>query len=89
MKPGLGPASRAMLASVGVHNAVPLAREDVFDRYARIKQQHAKASLNLLCELIRVVDGRDRRTVARENRTSVLMRMDDMRLSGGADPRRP
>jgi predicted flap endonuclease-1-like 5' DNA nuclease len=45
---GLGPASATMLVSVGIHSAAQLRKADLFTVYAKVKQQHPRASINLL-----------------------------------------
>jgi DNA transformation protein and related proteins len=78
--PGLGPKSRQMLASAGVHSAAQLRQADLFALYGAIKSRHRSASLNLLYGLIGAVQGRDWRDVARQDRTSVLLRLDELGL---------
>ena len=85
--PGLGPRSRQMLASVGMTSVAQLHCADLFELYAAIKRLHAGASLNLLYALIAAVEGRDWREVARSERTSVVLRLDEMGLPA-ARPKR-
>lgn len=77
---GLGPASVKMLASVGVTSAEQLRREDLYLLYQRIKARNPRASINLLYALMGAVDDTDWRSIARERRTEVLMRLDDLGL---------
>jgi DNA transformation protein and related proteins len=77
---GLGPASVQMLASLGITSATQLRKADLFRLYGQIKQRHPRASINLLYAMLGAVEGRDWRSVAREQRTAVLMRLDDMNL---------
>ena len=78
---GLGPKSRDMLGRVGVTSAAELEASDPFTLYARIKTVDAKASLNLLYALIGAIENRDWREVAREDKTRILMRLDDLGLA--------
>ena len=77
---GLGPQSRAWLAGIGITTAEHVAAQDPFEVYARIKAAQPRASLNLLYALIGAVEGRDWREVARQDRTGILMRLQDMGL---------
>ena len=77
---GLGPASVAMLAAVGVTSAAHLRRADVFNLYATIKRQFPKTSANLIYAMIGALDDQDWRVVARERRTQVLLRLEEMGL---------
>ncbi len=77
---GLGPASVAMLAAVGVTSAAHLRRADVFNLYATIKRQFPKTSANLIYAMIGALDDQDWRVVARERLTQVLLRLEEMGL---------
>jgi DNA transformation protein and related proteins len=75
---GLGPASVAMLAAAGITSAAQLKQADVFALYAKLKRLFPKTSTNLLYAMIGAVDNQDWREVARERRTQVLLRLEDM-----------
>ncbi len=77
---GLGPASVTMLVSVGITSAAQLRKADLYPLYARIKAQHPHTSINLLYAMMGAVDDMDWRDVAKERRTEVLMRLEDMGL---------
>jgi DNA transformation protein and related proteins len=77
---GLGPASVAMLGSVGITSAAQLRKADIFLLYKEIKTFYPRTSTNLLYALLGAVDNQDWRTVARDRRTEVLMRLEDMGL---------
>jgi DNA transformation protein and related proteins len=77
---GLGPASVTMLVSVGITTAAQLRQADLYPLYARIKAQHPHTSINLLYAMMGAVDEMDWRDVAKERRTEVLMRLEDMGL---------
>lgn len=75
---GLGPKSRAELARQGIHCASDLRATDAVQLYLRVKAQWPGASLNLLYALVGAQDGRDWREIARERRTELLLRLDDL-----------
>jgi DNA transformation protein and related proteins len=77
---GLGPVSVAMLGSVGVTSAAQLRKADVFLLFKKIRTLHPRTSINLLYALLGAVNDQDWRTVARDRRTEVLMRLEDMGL---------
>jgi DNA transformation protein and related proteins len=77
---GLGPVSVAMLGSVGITSAAQLRKADIFLLFKKIKTLHPRTSTNLLYALLGAVDNQDWRTVARDRRTEVLMRLEDMGL---------
>ena len=77
---GLGPVSVAMLGSVGITNAAQLRKADIFLLFKKIKTLHPRTSINLLYALLGAVDDQDWRAVARERRTEMLMRLEDMGL---------
>lgn len=52
--------------------------------YLAVKRTGANASLNLLWALEGALTGRDWRLVAREERTALLLLLDDMERQGGA-----
>lgn len=77
----LGPKSRAWLADLGIRDLDALRRTDPFTVYARLKAQGVPVSLNLLYALIGAVEDRDWREVQRAERSSILLRLDDMGLA--------
>ncbi len=78
---GLGPRSREQLAALGITSEAALRAEDAFALYARIKARWPGASLNLLYALIGAQENLDWRTIARERRTEILLRLDAMGLA--------
>ena len=78
--PGLGPKSRAMLAGIGITSAQQLRERDPFEVYAELKATHTGVSLNMLYGLIGAVENRPWRDVARDDRTSILLRLEEMGL---------
>lgn len=84
---GLGPASAALLARVGVHDAATLRQRDAFDLYAALKRIAPRTSLNMLYALIGAQEGLDWRVVARERRSALLTELDARRrLTGKTQP---
>lgn len=77
---GLGPRSVAMLTQLGISSPQALRQQDPFAVFARLRAQHPRVSLNLLYALIGAIENRDWREVAQNDRTSVLMRLEDMGL---------
>jgi DNA transformation protein and related proteins len=77
---GLGPRSRQWLATVGVTEAFQLRSRDPFVLYAQLRAVQPQVSRNLLYALIGAIDGRDWRVVARDDRTSILLRLEAMKL---------
>lgn len=77
---GLGPKSQQWLAAIGITTPEQLAAQDPFAVWARIKATQPGVSLNLLYALIGAVEHRDWRDVARDERTRILMRLQDMGL---------
>ncbi len=75
---GLGPKSRAELARLGIRAAADLRAADAVQLYLRVKAQWPGASLNLLYALVGAQEGRDWREIARERRTELLLRLDDL-----------
>lgn len=77
---GLGPVSRSWLADMGLNTANDLQSVNVFDLYRQLKQRHGSVSRNLLYALIGAQENRDWREVARTDKTSILLRLEQMGL---------
>lgn len=80
----LGPASLRMLAAAGISTDEDLRALGSVAAYLAVKRTGANASLNLLWALEGALTGRDWRLVAREERTALLLLLDDMERQGGA-----
>jgi DNA transformation protein and related proteins len=76
---GLGPQSVAMLVEAGIDTTAKLKASDPFALYLKIKRKRVNVSINLLYALIGAIENRDWREVAREERTSIMLRLDDLR----------
>lgn len=74
--PGLGPKSLAMLAAAGIHGRADLERLGSVRAWLRVKAAGQNASLNLLWAVEGALTGQDWRTVAREERTRLLLELD-------------
>lgn len=79
----LGPASAAWLAQVGVRTVADVKARDAVALYLSVKSVQPAASLNLLWALAALQDGTHWRVVARERRTELLMRLDDLARAPG------
>jgi len=78
---GLGPASAAALAKLGVHDVATLRARDAFELYAQLKSAAPTTSLNMLYALIGAQEGVDWRVIARERRSDLLTELDTRRRS--------
>lgn len=72
----LGPKSAAMLAAAGVRSFQHLAQLGAVAAYVMAKRSGAKASLNLLWAIEGALTGVPWQTVAREQRTSLLLALE-------------
>lgn len=76
--PGLGPASRTMLAAAGIRTVDQLRALGAVKAYAwAAAATPGKASLNLLWALEGALGGRDWREVARTERTRLVLELED------------
>jgi DNA transformation protein len=75
---GLGPKSRAALGRVGVTTLEQLRAADAVQLYLQVKAQWPAASMNLLYALAGAQESRHWREIARERRTELLLRLDDL-----------
>lgn len=83
--PGLGPASCRMLMAAGIHSAGELRRHGSVHAYLMVRRSGAKTSLNLLWALEGALTGQHWQDVARRQRTSLLLALEQ----AGADDHRP
>lgn len=74
--PGLGPRSQAMLVAAGIPDVGTLRRLGAPAAYLRVRRSDARASLNLLWALEGALTGVCWQTVAREERTRLLLALD-------------
>jgi DNA transformation protein len=74
--PGLGPRSLAMLAAAGITDHASLERLGSVGAYLQVKRAGQPATLNLLWALEGALTQQHWQTVAREERTRLLMALD-------------
>lgn len=80
--PNLGPKSAQMLASVGITTVDQLRALGSVAAYVKAKQAGQRVSLNLLWALEGALTGEHWRDVAREQRTGLLMALEDHERQG-------
>ncbi len=78
---GLGPKSAQMLATIGVTTAADFLAADPFELYRDMKQAGVPVSLNLLYAMIGAQENIPWQQVKQEQKTTILMRLDDMGLA--------
>jgi len=79
--PNLGPASRRLLADVGLGTVDNLRRIGAVAAFARVQARHPSVSLNLLWALEGALTGERWQDVAREHRTSLLLALESHRTA--------
>lgn len=72
-----GPASLRMLQAAGIESEARLREMGAVPAYLAVRQVAANASLNLLWALEGALTGADWRVIAREERTRLLLELDD------------
>ncbi|MBS7807625.1 TfoX/Sxy family DNA transformation protein [Variovorax sp. PCZ-1] len=77
---GLGSKSVELLVEAGINTPAKLRKANLFKLYERIKAKHPRTSLNLLYAMIGAVGNTDWRDIAKDRRSEILMRLDDMGL---------
>lgn len=82
--PNLGPASERMLHAAGIHTPAALRALGSVPAFVAVRQAGQQPSLNLLWALEGALSGRDWKSVARQERTALLMQLDD--LESGRQP---
>ncbi|MBV1920125.1 MAG: TfoX/Sxy family protein [Pseudomonadales bacterium] len=78
---GLGPKSEAMLASIDIDSVDQFKRSDAFDLYRALKEKSIGVSLNMLYAMLGAQEGVGWQDIARDRKTEILMRLDDMGLA--------
>lgn len=78
---GLGPKSQEMLAQIGVGSVEVFLNTDPFELFRRLKQHSPETSLNMLYAIIGAQEGVDWRLIARQRKTEILLRLDEMGLA--------
>ena len=82
--PNLGPASERMLHAAGICTPAALRALGAVPAFVAVRQAGQQPSLNLLWALEGALSGRDWKSVAQQERTALLMQLDD--LESGRQP---
>jgi DNA transformation protein len=75
---GLGPKSLALLAEAGITSAEQLRAADALQLFLQLKGRSSGVTLNMLYALIGAQENRDWREIARERRTELLLRLEEL-----------
>lgn len=78
---GFGRKSQSLLQQVGVTSVAQLRAADPYEVYARLKAADPATSLNFLYAIIGAIEDRHWQEIARERRTEILVRLDEMGLA--------
>jgi DNA transformation protein and related proteins len=78
---GLGEMSWNMLRSVGIDSPEALLARDPFTVYADLHRMNVTRSLNMLYALIGTFENKHWQEIARERRTEILLRLDEMGIA--------
>jgi DNA transformation protein and related proteins len=76
--PGLGPKSEAMLALAGIGTFEQLKTLGAARAFAMVRMTQARPSLNLLWGMESAISGVPWQTIARQNRLSLLMELEEV-----------
>ncbi len=69
-----------MLVSVGIDSPNALLARDPFDVYADLYRMNVSRNLNMLYALIGAKENKHWQVIAKERRTEILLRLDEMGL---------
>ncbi|CCN81916.1 putative TfoX N family protein [Vibrio nigripulchritudo SFn27] len=78
---GFGPKSEEILATVGIHSVDDFMLADSYELYAKLKAKVKGTGLNSIYSIIGAKENIDWREVAKQRKTEVLMRLDEMGLA--------
>jgi DNA transformation protein and related proteins len=78
---GLGAMSWNTLASIGIQSQKALLERDPFDVYADLHRMNVSRNLNMLYALIGAAESKHWQIIARERRTEILLRLDEMGIA--------
>lgn len=78
----LGPRSWQMLAAAGITSAEQLAQAGALAAFIAVENTGCRPSLNLLWALEGGLTDRDWKEIAQQERTSLLLQLDDLRKLG-------
>lgn len=82
----LGKASSQMLASAGIRTEKQLREMGALNAFLAVKASGGNPSLNLLWAIEGALTDRDWREVSRDERTTLLLQMDDRERLTGINP---
>ena len=78
---GIGPKSLMLFNKVGIDSYDKFMQIDPFELYKLLKQIDPRVSLNMIYGIIGAQQDIDWRDVAQNQKTQILMRLDDMGLA--------
>lgn len=78
---GFGPKSEEILATVGIHSVDDFMLADSYELYAKLKAKVKGTGLNSIYAIIGAKENIDWREVAKQRKTEILMRLDEMGLA--------
>lgn len=78
---GIGEMSWNMLASIGISSPEALQARDPFEVYATLHRMKITRSINMLYALIGAIENKHWQDIARERRTEILLRLDEMGIA--------
>lgn len=76
--PNFGSKSQQMLAQAGIHTLEQLRKLGAVSAYIQVKQSGVNTSLNLLWAMEGALSNRDWQEVAKNDRLSLLIQLEDM-----------
>jgi DNA transformation protein len=76
--PNFGPKSQQMLAQAGIHTIEQLRELGAVHAYVQVKRSGACSSLNLLWAMEGALSGRHWQEVAKHDRLSLLLELEDV-----------
>jgi DNA transformation protein len=76
--PNFGPKSQQMLALAGIHTEEQLRELGAVRAYLQVKRSGSNASLNLLWAMEGALTGRHWQDVAKNDRLSLLLQLEDL-----------
>ncbi len=79
--PNFGPKSQQMLEQAGIHTIEQLRELGAVRAYLQVKQHSGNASLNLLWAMEGALSGRHWQEVAKHDRLSLLMQLEDIEIN--------
>lgn len=78
---GFGEKSEEILAKVGINSVEEFMAIDPFELYKSLKETVPRTGLNSIYAIIGAQEGRHWQDIAREQKTEILFRLDDMGLA--------